>query len=97
MQAICDEYSADNIFIESKMVNTTTEMLALNKYVSGIMSDKLIARKCYTIMQWQTSLVGTIMTDNQGFFGPAHDVGAGKVVPEIISPGLDPSIPFQPS
>lgn len=44
-QAICDAYRAENIPIEAWTVNSAAEMLALNKYVSGITSDNLIAGK----------------------------------------------------
>lgn len=44
-QAICDAFSAENIPIEAWTVNSASDMLNLNKYVSGITSDGLIAGK----------------------------------------------------
>ncbi len=44
-QAICDAFSAENIPIEAWTINSTSDMLNLNKYVSGITSDGLIAGK----------------------------------------------------
>lgn len=44
-QEICDAYAAANIPIEAWTVDSASEMLALNKYVSGITSNNLIAGK----------------------------------------------------
>jgi len=44
-QEICDIYSAADIPIEAWTVNSASAMLGLNKYVSGITSDNLIAGK----------------------------------------------------
>lgn len=44
-QGICDAYSAADIPIEAWTVDSANEMLALNKYVSGITSNNLIAGK----------------------------------------------------
>lgn len=44
-QAICDVYAAENIPIEAWTVDYASDMLKLNKYVSGITSNNLIAGK----------------------------------------------------
>lgn len=44
-QAICNTYSAQNIPIEAWTVDSASDMLNLNKYVSGITSNNLIAGK----------------------------------------------------
>lgn len=44
-QEICDAYSAANIPIEAWTVDSASDMLGLNKYVSGITSNNLIAGK----------------------------------------------------
>lgn len=44
-QEICDAYSAANIPIEAWTVDSASNMLGLNKYVSGITSNNLIAGK----------------------------------------------------
>ena len=44
-QSVCDAFIAENIPIEAWTVNSADTMLGLNKYVSGITSDNLIAGK----------------------------------------------------
>lgn len=44
-QSVCDACRAENIPIEAWTVNSADIMLGLNKYVSGITSDNLIAGK----------------------------------------------------
>lgn len=44
-QAVCDVYAAENIPVEAWTVDSASDMLALNKYVSGITSNNLIAGK----------------------------------------------------
>ena len=44
-QAICNAYAAAKIPIEAWTVDSASDMLAMNKYVSGITSDNLIAGK----------------------------------------------------
>lgn len=44
-QSVCDAFIAENIPIEAWTVNSADAMLGLNKYVSGITSDNLIAGK----------------------------------------------------
>lgn len=44
-QSVCDAFIAQNIPIEAWTVNSSNAMLELNKYVSGITSDNLIAGK----------------------------------------------------
>lgn len=44
-QSVCDALRAENIPIEAWTVNSADAMLGLNKYVSGITSDNLIAGK----------------------------------------------------
>lgn len=44
-QSVCDSFMAEDIPIEAWTVNSADTMLGLNKYVSGITSDNLIAGK----------------------------------------------------
>lgn len=44
-QEVCDAFMAENIPVEAWTVNSADTMLGLNKYVSGITSDNLIAGK----------------------------------------------------
>lgn len=44
-QSVCDAFMAQDIPIEAWTVNSAETMLGLNKYVSGITSDNLIAGK----------------------------------------------------
>lgn len=44
-QAVCDSFMAEDIPIEAWTVNSSETILGLNKYVSGITSDNLIAGK----------------------------------------------------
>lgn len=44
-QAVCDSFMAENIPVEAWTVNSAETILSLNKYVSGITSDSLIAGK----------------------------------------------------
>lgn len=44
-QSICDAFMAENIPMEAWTVNTTSGILSLNKYISGVTSDNLIAGK----------------------------------------------------